>query len=164
MGIAAFVLSLIYRTFRLTTDEEVDNDPEDTRVAKLTDEETRRRSTRPDRLPIASPATPTNPTSWTRCRGWRGRDDASTWPAVLTPLPVLIPLIASAATLVAGRRPRLQRTITLIALSAVVAVCAALLYLADRDGTIALQVGGWGQAWPEWVRWASPWWWTGFRR
>jgi multicomponent Na+:H+ antiporter subunit C len=39
MGIAAFVLSLIYRTYRLTTDEEVRNDPEDTRVAKLSDEE-----------------------------------------------------------------------------------------------------------------------------
>jgi multicomponent Na+:H+ antiporter subunit C len=39
MGIAAFVLSLIYRTYRLTTEEEVANDPEDTRVAKLTDEE-----------------------------------------------------------------------------------------------------------------------------
>jgi multicomponent Na+:H+ antiporter subunit C len=40
MGIAAFVLSLIYRTYQLTTDEEVANDPEDTRVATLTDEET----------------------------------------------------------------------------------------------------------------------------
>ena len=40
MGIAAFVLSLIYRTYQLTLDEEVTNDPEDTRVAKLTDEET----------------------------------------------------------------------------------------------------------------------------
>jgi multicomponent Na+:H+ antiporter subunit C len=39
MGIAAFVLSLIYRNFRLTTDEEVVNDPEDIRVSKLTDEE-----------------------------------------------------------------------------------------------------------------------------
>lgn len=39
MGIAAFVLSLIYRTYRLTTDEQIANDPEDTRVAKLTDEE-----------------------------------------------------------------------------------------------------------------------------
>ena len=39
MGIAAFVLSLIYRTYQLTTDEEVANDPEDARVAKLTDEE-----------------------------------------------------------------------------------------------------------------------------
>ena len=63
---------------------------------------------------------------------------------VLTPLPVLIPLIAAAATLIAGRRPRLQRFITLAALSTVTAVCAMLLVLADRHGTIALQVGGWG--------------------
>jgi multicomponent Na+:H+ antiporter subunit D len=68
--------------------------------------------------------------------------------AVLTPLPVLIPTLAAAATLFAGRRPRLQRTIALLALTAVVAVCAALLYLADRDGTIAVQVGGWGQSVP----------------
>jgi multicomponent Na+:H+ antiporter subunit D len=68
--------------------------------------------------------------------------------AVLTPLPVLIPTLAAAATLFAGRKPRLQRTIALLALTAVVAVCAALLYLADRDGTIAVHVGGWGQSVP----------------
>jgi multicomponent Na+:H+ antiporter subunit D len=65
--------------------------------------------------------------------------------AVLTPLPVLIPTLAAAATLFAGRRPRLQRVITVAALTAVVAVCGALVYLADRDGTLALHVGGWGQ-------------------
>lgn len=64
--------------------------------------------------------------------------------SVLTPLPVLIPMLGAAATLIAGRRPRLQRLIVLSGLSAVVAVSAALLFLADRDGTIALQVGGWG--------------------
>ncbi|KAA0110811.1 Na(+)/H(+) antiporter subunit C [Mycolicibacterium sp. P1-5] len=37
MGIAAFVLALTYRSFRLTTQEEVSNDPEDTRVSKLSD-------------------------------------------------------------------------------------------------------------------------------
>jgi multicomponent Na+:H+ antiporter subunit D len=68
--------------------------------------------------------------------------------AVLTPLPVLIPMIAAAATLVAGRRPRVQRLIALLALSAVVVVCAGLVYLADRDGTIAVQVGGWGESEP----------------
>jgi multicomponent Na+:H+ antiporter subunit D len=68
--------------------------------------------------------------------------------AVLTPLPVLVPLIAAAATLVAGRRPRVQRLIALLALSAVVVVCACLVYLADRDGTIAVQVGGWGESEP----------------
>src|SRR5215208_2117534 len=68
--------------------------------------------------------------------------------AVLTPLPVLIPLVGAALTMFAGRRPRLQRAITLAALLAVVAVCAALLYLTDRDGTIAVHVGGWAQSVP----------------
>lgn len=34
MGIAAFVLALTYRSYRLTTVEEVANDPEDTRVSR----------------------------------------------------------------------------------------------------------------------------------
>lgn len=61
----------------------------------------------------------------------------------LTPLPVLIPMLAAALTLVLGRRPRAQRLITLVALTAVVAISAMMLYLADRDGISALQVGGW---------------------
>lgn len=68
--------------------------------------------------------------------------------AVLTPLPVLVPLLSAAATMFAGRRPRLQRGITLVALVAVVVVCAALLYLTDRNGTIAVHVGGWAQSVP----------------
>ncbi len=67
---------------------------------------------------------------------------------MLTPLPVLVPLTGAALNLFAGRRPRLQRAITLAALSVVLAVCAALLYLTDRDGTLVLQVGGWGQTVP----------------
>jgi multicomponent Na+:H+ antiporter subunit C len=39
MGIAAFVLALTYRTFRLNTAEEVSDDPEDTRVSQLTAED-----------------------------------------------------------------------------------------------------------------------------
>ena len=68
--------------------------------------------------------------------------------AVLAPLPVLIPLLAAAATLLAGRRPRVQRIVAVLALLAVVAVCAVLVHLADRDGTIAVQVGGRGQSIP----------------
>ncbi|WP_163801557.1 Na+/H+ antiporter subunit D [Mycolicibacterium sediminis] len=68
--------------------------------------------------------------------------------AVLTPLPVLIPTLAAAVTLLAGRRPRLQRSIAVLALIAVVGVCAALVYFADRYGTIAVHVGGWGQSVP----------------
>lgn len=62
----------------------------------------------------------------------------------LIPLPVLIPLLAAALTLFAGRRPRLQRGITLGALAAVLAVSVVLLVHADRDGITALHVGGWG--------------------
>ncbi|CAN5268483.1 Na+/H+ antiporter subunit D [soil metagenome] len=67
---------------------------------------------------------------------------------VLIPLPVLLPMLAAAATLIAGRKPRLQRAITILTLSSVVAVCAVLVYLVDRDGTQALQVGGWGVSEP----------------
>lgn len=63
--------------------------------------------------------------------------------ATLTPLPVLIPTLSAAMTLIAGRRVRLQRIIAFVALTATVAVCAVLLYLTDRDGIIALHVGGW---------------------
>lgn len=41
MGIAAFVLALAYRSYRMTTEEEVTDDPEDTRVSKLSAEEAR---------------------------------------------------------------------------------------------------------------------------
>ena len=37
MGIAAFVLALTYRSYRLTTVEEVDDDAEDTRVSQLSE-------------------------------------------------------------------------------------------------------------------------------
>lgn len=39
MGVAAFVLALIYRSYRLTTEEDVTDDVEDTRVSQMTDEE-----------------------------------------------------------------------------------------------------------------------------
>ncbi|UXA18573.1 Na+/H+ antiporter subunit D [Mycobacterium sp. SMC-4] len=68
--------------------------------------------------------------------------------AVLIPLPALIPMLGAAATLIAGRRPRVQRLITLISLTAVLAVSVALLYLADRGDTLVVQVGGWGQSEP----------------
>jgi multicomponent Na+:H+ antiporter subunit D len=62
---------------------------------------------------------------------------------VLAPLPVLVPLLGAAATLVFGRRPRIQSSLMLVVLVAVVVICGLLLYLADRDGTTAVQVGGW---------------------
>ncbi|MEU7765863.1 Na+/H+ antiporter subunit D [Nocardia sp. NPDC049190] len=62
---------------------------------------------------------------------------------VLAPLPVLVPLLGAAATLVFGRRPRTQSSVSVAALACVVVTCGLLLYLVDRDGTIAVQVGNW---------------------
>ena len=42
--------------------------------------------------------------------------------SVLTPLPVLLPLLGAAGTLLVGRHPRTQRTISLTVLTAVLAV------------------------------------------
>ena len=39
MGIAAFVLALTYRSYRLNTAEEVTDDPEDTRVSQLAEKD-----------------------------------------------------------------------------------------------------------------------------
>jgi multicomponent Na+:H+ antiporter subunit C len=39
MGIAAFVLALAYRSYRLTTEEDVGDDPEDARVSRMSGEE-----------------------------------------------------------------------------------------------------------------------------
>ncbi|WP_324275772.1 hypothetical protein [Blastococcus brunescens] len=78
---------------------------------------------------------------------------------VLTPLPVLLPLLgAAAALLVGGRHPRVQRTLSVVVLAAVLAVAVALLLLADADGADAISVGG-GRC-----RWASCWSSTGCRR
>jgi multicomponent Na+:H+ antiporter subunit C len=38
MGIAAFVLALAYRSYRLTTEEEISDDPEDARVSRMSGE------------------------------------------------------------------------------------------------------------------------------
>ncbi len=63
---------------------------------------------------------------------------------VLAPLPVLLPLLgAAAALLVGGRHPRVQRTLSILVLAAVLVVSVALLLLADADGAAAISVGGW---------------------
>ena len=63
--------------------------------------------------------------------------------SVLAPLPVLLPLLGAAATLLVGRHPRTQRTVSLTVLTAVLAVSVALLLLADAEGATAVSVGGW---------------------
>jgi multicomponent Na+:H+ antiporter subunit D len=64
--------------------------------------------------------------------------------SVLTPLPVLLPLLgAAAALLVGGRHPAVQRLLSIAVLASVLAVAIALLLLADADGADAISVGGW---------------------
>jgi len=48
LGIAAFVLALAYRSYRLTTAEEVGDDPEDIRVSRQTEDEADEDVVRPE--------------------------------------------------------------------------------------------------------------------
>jgi multicomponent Na+:H+ antiporter subunit D len=63
--------------------------------------------------------------------------------SVLAPLPVLLPLLGAAGTLLVGRHPRTQRAVSLLVLTAVLAVSVALLLQADEAGATAVSVGGW---------------------
>ena len=63
----------------------------------------------------------------------------------LVPLPVVLPLLGAALTLLLGRRPRGRSgRVSLTVLAAVLAVAVALLLVADRaHGPLAVEVGGW---------------------
>jgi multicomponent Na+:H+ antiporter subunit D len=62
---------------------------------------------------------------------------------VLAPLPVLLPLLGAAGTLLVSGHPTYQRTLSLIVLSAVLAVSVVLLFVADAEGASSVSVGGW---------------------
>lgn len=62
--------------------------------------------------------------------------------ALLT-LPVLLPLLAAGACIVVGRSKTAQRVISLVALTVVTALSIVLAVVVDRDGTVAVQAGGW---------------------
>ena len=61
----------------------------------------------------------------------------------LVPLAVLIPLAGAAFALAVPGHRRLQQGITLFALSAVVLLSGALMFLVDANGTLVMEVGGW---------------------
>ncbi|MGW0433227.1 Na+/H+ antiporter subunit D [Micromonospora sp. NPDC003197] len=61
----------------------------------------------------------------------------------LVPLPVVMPLLGAALTLVLARHPRAQRAVSVLVLTATLAVAAALLVAAYRDGPLVVNVGGW---------------------
>jgi len=62
--------------------------------------------------------------------------------ALLT-LPVMLPLVGAALSILLGRSRRVQRTIAVTTLTAVLGMAVALLVEVDRHGPVAAQAGGW---------------------
>ncbi len=62
---------------------------------------------------------------------------------LLAPLPVVLPLLAAAVTLVLGRHQAAQRTVSVLALVAVVVVAALLLAGTEATGATAVAIGDW---------------------
>ena len=58
-------------------------------------------------------------------------------------LPVLLPLLGAALTVIVGRSARTQRVIGVVVLSAVSVIAAVLLVEADRTGPVVAEIGGW---------------------
>ena len=63
--------------------------------------------------------------------------------SALVPLPVLLPLLGAALSIVGGRYRVWQRAITLSTLCAVVVISAVLLVEADDVGVVVHRAGGW---------------------
>ncbi|WP_075693156.1 Na+/H+ antiporter subunit D [Corynebacterium sphenisci] len=61
----------------------------------------------------------------------------------LIPMPVLLPAAAAGASLLLSRRPRAQQALSLFALSALLVLAPALVYLVQVHGIHTVQVGGW---------------------
>ena len=61
----------------------------------------------------------------------------------LVPLPIVIPLLAAALSVLLGRWRNAQRALSIVALTAVLGISIALLVGADNDGIIVHRSGGW---------------------
>jgi multicomponent Na+:H+ antiporter subunit D len=61
----------------------------------------------------------------------------------LVPLPILLPLLGAAASILAGRSKLAQRAISVTVLGVVCVVSVVLLVAVDRDGTVVTRAGGW---------------------
>jgi multicomponent Na+:H+ antiporter subunit D len=63
-----------------------------------------------------------------------------TW---LVPLPIVLPLLGAALSILVGRSRTAQRTVGLVVLATLVVASIVLLITVDRDGTIVAHAGGW---------------------
>ena len=63
--------------------------------------------------------------------------------ASLVPLPIVLPLLGAAVTVLAGRWRAVQRAVSVTALAALVVISILLLVEADREGHVVQVAGGW---------------------
>ncbi|MFT3877591.1 MAG: Na+/H+ antiporter subunit D [Propioniciclava sp.] len=63
----------------------------------------------------------------------------------LLTVPVLLPMLGAALTLILGRRPRVQRAVSILVLAGVVVAAGTLALRAHTDGVQTLWVGAWPQ-------------------
>ena len=63
-----------------------------------------------------------------------------TW---LVPLPIVLPLLGAAVSILVGRSRVAQRAVGVTTLAALVALSVALLVEVDRNGTLVAEAGGW---------------------
>jgi multicomponent Na+:H+ antiporter subunit D len=61
----------------------------------------------------------------------------------LLPLPVLLPMLGAALTIVGSRSATLQRVVGIVVLAAVAALAGVLLVATDQQGPIVAEIGGW---------------------
>ncbi|RGC70111.1 Na(+)/H(+) antiporter subunit D [Micromonospora sp. MW-13] len=61
----------------------------------------------------------------------------------LVPLPVVVPLLGAALTLLLANLPRLQRAVSMVGLSTSLVVAVVLLVEAYRHGPVVVRIGGW---------------------
>jgi multicomponent Na+:H+ antiporter subunit D len=61
----------------------------------------------------------------------------------LVPVPVVLPLVGAALSVLLGRSRVGQRTVGLLVLAVLVATSVALLVAVDREGTLVVGAGGW---------------------
>ena len=63
-----------------------------------------------------------------------------TW---LVPLPIVIPLVAAALSILVGRSRTAQRAVGLTTLAILLAISVVLFVQVDREGTLVAEAGGW---------------------
>ena len=123
-ALTTFLLALGYRSFTLIGHDEVQDDVEDRRIARI-------------RHPAASLETGDDR------RRRPGRRTGRRAMTALPTLPVLLPILGAALTVVVGTSVAAQRVIAVTTLGAVAAVAAVLLVTADRTGPVVAALGGW---------------------